>query len=520
MRPALSLCAAALVATAFGGANTPPPSPDDDRLSRFYEQRIDWGPCPASYEESMRCGHLTVPLDYTDPAKGTVDLALTRFPATGRPRLGSLVFNYGGPGGPGVSLLAERLQDLERTERYRDLAESYDLVGFDPRGIGQSAPIGCDGALPLKDSDSADGAGLLRATEAAHRACQAHSGPVLPYVGTVNVARDLDVLRQALGDRKLNYLGWSYGTRIGVTYAAQFPQRTGRMVLDGVDTLSDSLAEQALDTARGRQRAYDAFLDWCADLKGCVFAGTNRVEANERTEALIAQLEEKPLDAKGGAKFSGQDLALALVNNLYAPSQWPDLARGLGSLVRDRDPSGLLESAEPESDNEAAAWAAVSCADYPDRGVGGDPKAFQQQLDALRPEFLGVSRIFGPAQLTEIAYCHSWPAPVDPTSDIRHVDAPPILLVGVRGDPATPYAWTEQTARVLGNAVVLDYKGEGHTGFARSDCVNEYVERYLLEGRLPHSTAACPAEEVDAEGHEDVQHSEHSRTATDWVSGG
>ncbi|MCX5375165.1 alpha/beta hydrolase [Streptomyces sp. NBC_00091] len=508
MRPALSLCAAVLFATAFGAAGSPPPQPDDPRLSRFYEQRIDWGPCPAAFDESMRCGRLTVPLDYTDPGKGTVGLALTRFPATGPHRLGSLVFNYGGPGGPGVSALGERLQDLGRTERYRDLAESYDLVGFDPRGVGQSAPISCGGALPVRRPDSADAAGLLRATEAAQRACRARSGPVLPYVGTVNVARDLDVLRQALGDRKLNYLGWSYGTRIGATYAAQFPQRTGRMVLDGVDTLSDPLADQALATARGQQLAYDAFLDWCAGLKGCVFSGTNRLRANERTAELVAQLDEKPLGAKGGGEFDGQDLVLAIENNLYSPRQWPDLARGLGSLVRERDPSGLVDSAAPDEDNTSAAWAAVSCADYPDRGVGGDPVAFQRQIDALRPRFLAASKVFGPGELTEIAFCQGWPAPTDPTAAIHHADAPPMLLVGVRGDPATPYEWTEQTARVLGNAVVIDYKGSGHTGFTHSDCVNQYVERFLLEGRLPHTTAACPAEAVDAEGHESVRPAE------------
>ncbi|MGE7390125.1 alpha/beta hydrolase [Streptomyces sp. NPDC004126] len=509
MRPALSLCAAALVATTLGAAGSPPPGPDDPRLARFYGQRIAWGPCPASFEDSMRCGRLTVPLDYGDPARGTVGLALTRFPATGPHRLGSLVLNYGGPGGPGVSALGERVQDLGRTERYRDLAESYDLVAFDPRGVGESAPISCGGALPLKDPDSTDGAALLRGTEAAQRACRARSGPVLPYVGTVNVARDLDVLRQALGERKLNYLGWSYGTRIGVVYAAQFPGRTGRMVLDGVDTLSDSLADQALETARGQQRAYDAFLDWCAGLPGCVFSGVTRTEANERTAALVAELDGRPLAAKGGAKFDGQDLALALENNLYGPSQWPALARGLGALVRERDPSGLLESAAPEEDNEAAAWAAVSCADYPDRGVGGDPVAFQRQLDALRPRFLAASEVFGPGELTEIAYCQGWPAPTDPTSAIHGVEGPPVLLVGGRGDPATPYPWTEQTARVLGNAVVLDYKGEGHTGFGRSRCVTQYVERYLLEGRLPHSTAVCPAEGIDAEGHEAVEPSRH-----------
>ncbi|MEV7547889.1 alpha/beta hydrolase, partial [Streptomyces sp. NPDC089915] len=173
------------------------------------------------------------------------------------------------------------------------------------------------------------------------------------------------------------------------------------------------------------------------------------------------------------------------------------------------DPTALAADAEPEDDNEAAAWAAVSCADYPDRGAGGDPVAFRRQLDALRPRFLAASKLFGPGELTEIAFCQGWPAPAEPTSAIRGAAAPPMLLVGVRGDPATPYVWTEQTARVLGNAVVLDYKGEGHTGFGRSRCVKQYIERYLLEGGLPRSTATCPAEGIDDQGHEAIEPQGH-----------
>lgn len=507
-RAPLLCAAAALIVTALGPGTTgsTPPDPHDPELVRFYGQRIHWGPCPADFEASMKCGRLNVPLDYADPAKGTVDLAVTRHPATGQRRLGSLVLDYGGPGFPSVSTLGTRLKDPARAGQYRALAASYDLVAFDPRGVGGSAPISCAGALPVRKTESMDAAALLRATEAAVRSCRAHSGPVLPYVGTVNVARDMDVLRQALGEPRLHYLGWSYGTRLGAVYAAQFPGRTGRFVLDGVDTLSDPLADQQLATARGQQLAYDAFLGWCSGKKGCVYEGVDPVRAVARTEALVERLDAKPLDVPGGGRFSGADLALAIENNLYSPWDWPTLERGLGKLVRDQDPSGLLESAEPEEDNEGAAWAAVSCADYPDRGVGGDPRALQRQLDALRPEFLRASKIFGPGELSEIAYCQGWPAPVDPTSALKPEHVPPILLVGVRGDPATPYAWTEETARLLGpNAVVVDYKGEGHTGFRHSACVRRHIERFLLEGVLPQGNVSCPAGGIDAQGHEEVR---------------
>ncbi|WP_371680589.1 alpha/beta hydrolase [Streptomyces sp. NBC_01276] len=504
-RASLLCAAAALVATALApvGDGTTAPDPQDPKLARFYRQRIDWGRCPSGYPASMRCGHLDVPLDYTDPAKGTVALAVARRPATGRHRLGSLVLNYGGPGGAGLPSLAKGLTEPERALRYRNLAASYDLVTFDPRGVGGSAPISCAGALPVRRTESMDAAALLRASDAAVRSCRAHSGPVLPHVGTVNVARDMDVLRQALGERKLDYLGWSYGTRLGAVYAARFPERAGRMVLDGVDTLSEPLADQELETARGQQIAYDAFLDWCARQPGCVYEGVDRARANRRTGELVARLDANPLPVPGGGRFTGADLALAIENDLYSPWDWPDLERGLGTLVRHRDPAGLLEAAQPEKDNEGAAWAAVSCADYPDRGAGGDPRALQRQLDELRPRFLEASRIFGPGELSEIAYCHGWPTPTDPTSGLTPENVPPMLLIGVRGDPATPYAWTEETARLLGpRAIVIDYKGQGHTGFRHSACVKRHVERFLLDGRLPRESTSCPALGIDARGHE------------------
>lgn len=506
-RAPLLCAAAALAVTALAPAGsatgTAPPDPQDPKLARFYRQRIHWGACPSGYPAAMRCGHLDVPLDYTDPAKGAVSLAVARRPATGQHRLGSLVLNYGGPGGAGLPLLKKGLTDPERAKGYRNLGASYDLVTFDPRGVGGSAPIGCAGALPVQGTEPMDAAALLHAADAAVRSCRAHSGPVLSHVGTVNVARDMDVLRQALGERRLDYLGWSYGTRLGAVYAAQFPERTGRMVLDGVDTLSDSLADQELDTARGQQIAYDAFLDWCARKPGCVFEGVDRARAGRRTEELIARLDAKPLALPGGGRFGGADLALAIENDLYSPWDWPDLEHGLDALVRHGDPSGLLEAAQPEKDNEGAAWAAVSCADYPDRGAGGDPRALQRQLDGLRPRFLAASRIFGPGELSEIAYCHGWPAPTDPTSELKPENVPPMLLIGVRGDPATPYAWTEETARLLGpRAIVIDYKGQGHTGFRHSACVKQHVERFLLDGRLPQGATSCPALGIDARGHE------------------
>lgn len=220
--------------------------------------RISWGKCPVeSVPDSMQCGTIEVPLDYADPAKGTttVAVAVARMPATEPDRrIGSLLLNFGGPGGPGIEDLANGPGLLP------DLGERYDIVAFDPRGVAHSDPVTCGREAPVFPDPDAGTAEQLAALRAEARRCAQASGPVFPYMGTNNVARDMDVLREALSDRKLNFLGFSYGTRLGAAYATLFPQRTGRMVLDGVENPNDSLEDQSLATARARQRALDNFL--------------------------------------------------------------------------------------------------------------------------------------------------------------------------------------------------------------------------------------------------------------------
>ncbi|WP_308344308.1 alpha/beta hydrolase [Streptomyces sp. ISL-94] len=457
----------------------------------------------------MWCGTVEVPLDYAAPAKGTVTVALARIPATDRKkRLGSLLLNYGGPGSPGVANLAAD------PKLFADLGERYDLVAFDPRGVGHSEPVSCGGSLETETYADEDAAAQLAALRAVARRCELASGPVLRYIGTVNAARDLDVMREALGDRKLNYLGFSYGTRLGAVYAAQFPGRTGRMVLDGVDTLTEPLAEQALASARGQQRALDNFLAWCAHRKDCVY-GTNTRSARERVEALVTRLDAEPLIGHDGSYVTGQDAVGAIGSALYAKRMWPDLADALAMAERDHDPVGLLQlggptGPEPSSDggqdaagpgtvpadNAEAALAAVSCADDPDRSNDtASPAAIEKELADLKDEFLKVSEIFGPSRLMTVLACYGRPAGTDFIRKIDRPGAPRMMLIGTRGDPATPYEWTEETAKRLGSAVVVDYKGDGHTGYASSPCVREYADGFLIDGRLPAGTRSCPAGE-------------------------
>ncbi|MFF2195347.1 alpha/beta hydrolase, partial [Streptomyces sp. NPDC058157] len=496
--------AAAAGATAPAGAAKGAPAAGRDMGAA---PGIRWGDCPEKpVPDGMRCATLAVPLDHDHPAKGTTHVALAELPATGHRRLGSLLLNYGGPGAPGIASLAAD------PALFAKLNERYDLVAFDPRGVGLSDPVSCGGAQAetadtADTTDATDPATQLAALRAEVRRCERHSGRVLPYIGTVHVAHDLDDIRRALGEKKLNYLGFSYGTRLGAVYAALYPKNTGRMVLDGVDTLTEPLTEQALASARGQQRALDNFLTWCAHQDHCVY-GTNTRTAKEKAAALVARLDEHPLTGTGGAPFTGDDAVLAIGEALYAKTSWPDLAEALARAEEHDDPTGLERLTAPPAtapagtpsqvpaDNATAALTAVNCADDPDRGDDkADPVTIAREIGELSPRFREVSEIFGPRQLMTLLSCYGRPAGTGFIRRIDHPGAPRMLLVGTRGDPATPYEWTEETARRLGSAVVVDHKGDGHTGYPSSACVRGYADGFLIDGRLPAGTRACPAGE-------------------------
>lgn len=376
VRTVVATCALVLAslgaAPAPARAPTPTPAPAPapvatgghrDPLAPFHAQRIRWGDCPeAPVPDGMRCAVVKVPLDYAAPGRGTVEVALARLPATDpKHRLGSLLLNFGGPGAEGIATLAADHRS------FADLGERYDLVAFDPRGVGHSDPVTCGGARQGEDGPATDAAAQLADLRAAVRRCELASGPVLPYIGTVHVSRDMDVLRRLLGDEKLNFLGFSYGTRLGAVYAAQFPRTTGRMVLDGVDTLSEPLVEQALISARGQQRALDNFLTWCTHQVDCVY-GTNTRTAKEEVADLVARLDERPLVGHDGTYVTGRAAASAIGDALYARSAWPELAAALALAERNHDPVGLLtlggppeRSGPPRSPGPVGATDSIRC---------------------------------------------------------------------------------------------------------------------------------------------------------------
>ncbi|NEC85467.1 alpha/beta hydrolase [Streptomyces sp. SID12501] len=530
------LASAATLALLGTVAPTVAAADDEPGLSRFYHQKIKWSDCADEVAmddvptDDLQCGKVTVPLDYAEPGDGTLDLAMARYRATGRSR-GSVLLNFGGPGGAGVSQLAYDGKD------FMGLTNGYDVVTFDPRGVGRSSPVSCgegtDADAEVTGAEAADDPGaVLEQLRRAAQACVRHSGPVLRHIGTVDASRDLDVMRQALGDKRLNYLGFSYGTRLGAVYAAQFPKKVGRFVLDGVDTLTESLAEQGLAGAAGQQTALDGFLNWCVTDIACPFGQDARI-ARRRVVDLVESLDQDPVPTGYGDRFSGQDLVGAIGQGLYSRRMWSPLERALASLVEDGDARGVMgfggggaavpalpgqstvrpgpvrQSPSPDSDdgglvdevevpvdNLPAALMAVNCADDPDR-----PSAARITKDftALRAAYEKASPVFGRYRLTEVLTCYGRPRGTDfIRTRVRDVDTPKMLLVGTRGDPATPYRWTTETAERLGpSAVVLDNKGEGHTGYASSKCVHRTVDAFLLYGSLPPDGSSCGADGDD-----------------------
>ncbi|MFI7501598.1 alpha/beta hydrolase [Streptomyces sp. NPDC049687] len=522
-RPSARRCAlatgAALILLGSGLPTAAAAGDDPSGLSRFYDQKVVWKACDLDgAPEDLQCGKVTVPLDYAHPGAGALDLALARYRATGDKR-GSVVLNFGGPGGAGVPELAYGGKD------FLDLTNGYDVVSFDPRGVGRSSPVSCgdtegdEGLGALEDGSALeDPRALLAKLKKAAAACARNSGPVLPHIGTVDAARDMDVIRQALGDKKLNYLGFSYGTRLGAVYAAQFPHKVGRVVLDGVDTLTEPLAEQGIAGARGQQVALEDFVGWCVTDIACPFGQDARM-AREKMVALVRSLDEDPLPTDFGADFTGQDLVGALGQGLYSKELWPSLERALAQLVEDGDagaimafasgglsfpfrapgetepsPSPLVGEEDVPLDNLAAALMAINCADDPDRPTA---ERITSDLQRLRAAYDEASPVFGQYRLTEVLLCYGRPRGTDFIRDeVKDLDTPKMLLVGTRGDPATPYRWTVETAERLGDsAVVLDNRGEGHTGYGSSKCVHRKVDDFLLYGSLPPSGSSCGPDE-------------------------
>lgn len=489
--PAVPSAAPTSAGPATAGPATQAPQAD---LQRFYSQHVSWTACHGV----AQCATITVPLDYADLAKGTITLSLYRVRATGPgTRAGSVVFN---PGGPGVSALPYILGAAHNVIDPAVLAR-YDAVGFDPRGVGASTPVSCLGTAGLDALVNADPAPTTPAaiahTDAVSRsladACAARSARILPYLGTDETDRDLDVIRALLGQTRLDYLGKSYGTYIGSTYAQLFPGRVGRFVLDGV--LDPTLDTDAVDLgqAGGFQTALTAFLTaWVAT--GSCPLGSTVPAAQTRLITLLDRLRAHPLATGESRPLTLGAAATGVLYPLYSKSLWPELQAALTELVAG-DGSFLREVADVATDrgptayedNSTEAFWATSCLD---RGFSdGDAR-----IEAMVATFDRVSPVFGAYLAWSSLPCRYWHVPPNPApGPIRAAGAPAILVIGTTRDPATPYAWAKSLATQLDSGVFLGRVGDGHTAYLTGNrCIDVTVDAYLLTGSTPPDGTVCP----------------------------
>ncbi|MEU6716368.1 alpha/beta hydrolase [Nonomuraea sp. NPDC046802] len=506
----LAATAALLLLAGCAPAETTPPAAGASTadLSAFHGQEPDWGPCADTATNAtdaalfanpdLECATVEVPLDYAEPEGERAQIAILRIPATGE-REGSLVMNPGGPGISGNSDVALFAPAWETNP----IAEHYDIVGFDPRGVGASTPqIDCytdaeyDAGEGFRGGAVYDITSAEQATSAAERCIDGSGGAEqLTSVGTVNVVHDLDIIRDALGDEQLTYLGYSYGTELGAMYATAYPDNVRAIVLDGVVAPDLTATEFRLAQFAGFQSTFDQLAAFCATQADCPL-GTDPALATDRLHEIVDPLRDAPLPTADGRELTEVAALFAVTSGLYAEAQWPDVIDGLREaaagrgdalmalrdLFQGRGPDGVYAS-DPDAN------VAIRCMDWPAR-TPEEQTALAEQIVASAPI---LDR--DDAGTTFHHECEDWPAPPtrdEPWLDAEGVDVPPTLTVSVTGDPATPHEGGIAMAETLDGGL-LTVDGNQHGAYMRggSDCVDAVVEAYILELELPADDARC-----------------------------
>ncbi|NYF17583.1 pimeloyl-ACP methyl ester carboxylesterase [Microbacterium sp. AK009] len=479
-------------------ASTASPTPDtdgvDEELLPFYEQTLLWGDCGDGFE----CTTVRAPLDWSDPSVGDIQLSVVRHRATGGEAIGSLLTNPGGPGASGVSLIRDSLAFAVG----QPLQQRFDVIGFDPRGVGESTAVRCYDAAQMdaylfpdvsapRGSDAWTQEALDR-HEGFAQACEANSGGILPHITTENAARDMDLLRAVLGDEQLNYLGYSYGTFLGATYAKLYPERVGRLVLDGAIDPAASGFDVSTTQAIGFESALRAYMTDCLTSDDCPFRGSVD-EAMADLGALLASADASPLIAADGRELNADALTTTIVAALYSRDNWTFLTNALSDVLQG-DPEFAFVLADfyynrqegQYLDNSTEAFRAYNCMDYPaDETFEADEEAAQAQLEAEAPTIAPYWA--GPDP------CEVWPYPPTGVREaITAEGAAPIVVVGTTNDPATPYEWSVALADQLASGVLVTRVGEGHTGYNKGNaCVDSAVESYLVDGVIPEDGLRC-----------------------------
>jgi pimeloyl-ACP methyl ester carboxylesterase len=493
----LSGCVPSWLTGLINGGVTSTPTGEEvaAELQPYYGQILTWTECGGGAE----CTTAIAPLDWQNPGEGDdIELALVRHPATGTSQ-GSLFVNPGGPGASGFDFVRDSVDFAVSAE----LQAAFDIVGWDPRGVGRSSAVTCytDAAdldafifgIPEAEFGTPEWESeVTRVSIDFAEACAENTGPLLEFVDTDSTVRDLDMMRAIVGDPRLNYLGYSYGTDIGARYADQFAEKVGRLVLDGATDPTTTTFEVVLAQSEGFENALKAYLAACVGLGECPFPGSV-----EESLALIADLYDRlnadPIEAADGRFFDGAVLDIAIATALYDEGSWSFLSQMFTELRTGVVETGFLladfyygrENGE-YVDNSLEAFIAINCLDYPvetDRAVIAEQNI--QILDV-------APTTSDPSPLGDVL-CANWPYQFKgELGPVSGAGADPILVIGTTGDPATPYAWAEALASQLESGVLLTWVGEGHIAYDEGDpCINDLVDAYFISGIVPGDGVVC-----------------------------
>ncbi|MDW4908272.1 alpha/beta hydrolase [Streptomyces sp. ADMS] len=508
-RAAALTVASLLLSSLVAGCSDDSGSPERELSA----QKLRWKDCPAPSEsegggeapsplpggDTWQCATMKTPLNWAEPKGDTIGIALIRAKASGAAsrRIGSLIFNFGGPGGSGVAALPSFGTD------YATLRTRYDLVSFDPRGVGRSAGVQCadDDELDAyfqqdaTPDDAAERSELLDTTRKFNAACEKHSKQVLPHVRTTDAARDMDLMRQVLGDDELHYFGISYGTELGGVYAHLFPKKVGRAVFDAVVDPTQTPVEGSLGQAKGFQLALDNFAEDCTSKTEDCPVGDTAQDVKDRITKLLQKLDAKPIPGIFPRELTQGAAANGIAQALYSQSFWPYLTDGLEQAY-DGDGTVLMllsdsmngRNRNGEYSNLTAANISINCSDQKARYTVAD-------VEARLPEFRAASPFFGDFMAWSMLSCTDWAVPgAADHPDVSATGSAPILVIGNTGDPATPYEGARKMVGALGEGVgvELTYKGQGHGAYRSGNrCVLTAVNGYLLNGKVPAAGTVC-----------------------------
>jgi pimeloyl-ACP methyl ester carboxylesterase len=453
---------------------------------------IVWHGCGA-----VQCATLEVPLDWSKPSRGHIELSLARLPAEGD-RVGVLLANPGGPGVSGIDLVRAASGSFGD-----DVRERFDIVSWDPRGAGSSTPVNCTDHLDFfysVDRNSTSTAALRANVDAARRFvadCTNASRRLLPYLSTQDTVRDMDAIRAAMGERTINFFGFSYGTYLGTLYADRYPRRVRAMVLDGAVDPAASYDDSIVTQAVGFEHALDAFLRWCSDDRECEFARTGDPKTAFADLMSTLAVERIPAEVDDESRTLGIGEAnIGIATALYAgqgSNGWITLGQALNDAAGG-DGSKLLALSDDYTgrstggvySNLTAAFYAIGCLDGPAPRTARAVQRLAERAARIAPNF-GSSTVWLGLP------CTFWPVPPDGRpAPVRAAGAPPILVVGTTDDPATPYSQAVALARELDSGRLLTYDGEGHTAYGRGhSCIDRAVDDYLVALKLPPEGARC-----------------------------